>query len=316
MAIKTNNPYLDEAQGIYDEAETAGRELTPKERGQVAELTGKAREMTDKQLRADVFGEDGPTEVIAAGDGTPSLSGNWGERFVKSEGYRRIGDPMSRGQTWSSGAIEVGSFRSKAGTVLEGAQGAGLVPVPQVILGVAETLFEPLGRRRRCREPRGEADAVRALLPQRHRLLRQPGGFEGLHHILTPFEPRDPAAAEGPGMRLLLGEFPLAFAAACVPGHGGDHGVPAVEQLVQLVPRFLPDLGETAHRSHHLGRATANTGLDRIWGIDVFDVRSGELEQPQLRISIDQPLVIDTSYRLDVLLGHASRIISPVHPVN
>jgi hypothetical protein len=78
---KGHNPYLDEAQGIYDKAETGGRELTPKELGRIAERTGKAREVNDKQLRADVFGEDGPTKVIA-GDGSQGAHGSPGERFV------------------------------------------------------------------------------------------------------------------------------------------------------------------------------------------------------------------------------------------
>ena len=73
-----------------------------------------------------------------------------------------------------------------------------------------------------------------------------------------------------------------------MPTDGGNHHVPAVEELVELVPGLVPNLGETSHRSRDGGETTANSGLDGIGGIDVLDVRSGELQQ-LFRISIDQP---------------------------
>ena len=68
-----------------------------------------------------------------------------GDQFIASKGYRAIADPGTRPQSWSTGAVEVSSFGMKAGTLLEGGQGAGLIPVPQVVPGVVEKLFEPLG---------------------------------------------------------------------------------------------------------------------------------------------------------------------------
>jgi HK97 family phage major capsid protein len=67
--------------------------------------------------------------------------GGPGDIFVKSAAYQRISDPGARGQQWSTGAVDVSS---KAGTLLESGQGSGLVPVPQAVPGVVETLFQPL----------------------------------------------------------------------------------------------------------------------------------------------------------------------------
>jgi HK97 family phage major capsid protein len=65
--------------------------------------------------------------------------------FVKSQQYRRILDPESRGQGWSTGPVKVGGFDTK-GTLLEpgvGGPGGGLVP-PDYRPGVVQKLFEPL----------------------------------------------------------------------------------------------------------------------------------------------------------------------------
>jgi hypothetical protein len=82
---------------------------------------------------------------VTNGDSTGfALQGDPGEAFVKSEGYRKIADPATRGQRWSTGAVPLPNWSTKAGTVLESGQGAGLVPVPQVLPGVVETLFQPI----------------------------------------------------------------------------------------------------------------------------------------------------------------------------
>src|SRR4051794_38467039 len=114
-------------------------------------------------------------------------------------------------------------------------------------------------------------------------------------------------------MGLLLHELALAPSAPGVPANGGNHDVTAVEDLMQLVSGVLPDLSETAHRSYHLERSTANTRLDCIRGIDVFDVRGSQFEEPLFGISIDQPLVVDAPHDLDVLLRHRQRSISRRH---
>jgi hypothetical protein len=67
-----------------------------------------------------------------------------------------------------------------------------------------------------------------ALLP-RHRLLPQPGGFEGGIQIETPFQANDLAFAERPGVRLIM------HIAASVAGDGGDQDIATVEQLMELM---------------------------------------------------------------------------------
>jgi HK97 family phage major capsid protein len=72
--------------------------------------------------------------------------------FVKSQGWKSVADPASRGQQWSTGPVEVSKVAlSMKGTLLEGAgapgagTGAGRLPAPQVAPGVVSKLFEPLG---------------------------------------------------------------------------------------------------------------------------------------------------------------------------
>jgi HK97 family phage major capsid protein len=121
-----------EARSILDTAERECRDLTAREQRQVEELIGVAEDKlsVEKQLRR--FG--GPV----SGD-----SGRPGDRFIRSKGWRQISNPDARGQTWTSGPVDVGTFHAKAGTVFESGQGAGLIPVPYVAPGVVSALFEP-----------------------------------------------------------------------------------------------------------------------------------------------------------------------------
>ncbi len=64
-----------------------------------------------------------------------------GDAFIASEGYKWIRDPQSRGQTWSTGPVEV-PLQTK-GTVLT-TPGTALTPA-QYEPGVVQALFEPLG---------------------------------------------------------------------------------------------------------------------------------------------------------------------------
>ena len=75
---------------------------------------------------------------------TPFDAGGPGDMFVASPQWKAIADPSSRGQSWTTGPVDVGML-TKAGTLLESGQGAGAVPVPQVVPGIVPTLFQPLG---------------------------------------------------------------------------------------------------------------------------------------------------------------------------
>jgi HK97 family phage major capsid protein len=83
-----------------------------------------------------------PDVFTGGGDNT---GGGPGDLFIKSAEYLRIRDPGSRGQTWSTGPIDVGL--AYKGTLLEsgvGGPGGGLVP-PYYEPGIVSKLFEPLG---------------------------------------------------------------------------------------------------------------------------------------------------------------------------
>ena len=74
-------------------------------------------------------------------------SGGPGDRFIASKGYRQIRDSAGRGQSWSTGPIEVTSHMLVKGTMLEtglGGPGGGPVP-PQYESGIVSKLLEPLG---------------------------------------------------------------------------------------------------------------------------------------------------------------------------
>ena len=60
-------------------------------------------------------------------------------------------------------------------------------------------------------------------------LLRHPGGFEAGLEITSPLEPYDPAAAQGPGMYLLLDDLDLAPTAAGAEADEGDYQVAGIE---------------------------------------------------------------------------------------
>ncbi len=89
-----------------------------------------------------------PGNNTANGNGkamfTPFDAGGPGDMFVASPQWKAIADPSSRGQSWTTGPVDVGML-TKAGTLLESGQGAGAVPVPQVVPGLVPTLFQPLG---------------------------------------------------------------------------------------------------------------------------------------------------------------------------
>jgi HK97 family phage major capsid protein len=136
---------VDEANRILDNAESVGRRLDGAERAEVEDLLDRAREHSDYEKRS----RDIHTKLDGGYSGDPSVT--WGHndpgaKFVSSDGYRKIKSAASRGQTWSSGPVDVGLLAK--GTLMENVGGAGpgggLVP-PQYAPGVVSTLFQPLG---------------------------------------------------------------------------------------------------------------------------------------------------------------------------
>ena len=153
--------YANEIKGVWAKAEDDDRETTPEERGEVEKmlkaietLKGKKAEIEDAiRVEKDVGDvarglgtPDRVVEGVNLQNGIDSVQSAYkvktiGEQFVESEGYKSLRDRAKSGngipQNASTGAIEV-----KAGTLLEGGQGAGLIPVPQVVPGQVDKLFQ------------------------------------------------------------------------------------------------------------------------------------------------------------------------------
>jgi len=146
---KTAQDLVDEYQAIYDRADRAGRDLTSNERQRVASLIEDA--LTQKNIEefelklgtTDRSGFADPRANFAGGDDP-------GARFIASQGFKAISRAdLRRGQTWSSGPIDVGDPLMLKGTLLEGSgapgsgSGGGLVPVPQLVPGYVQQLMRP-----------------------------------------------------------------------------------------------------------------------------------------------------------------------------
>jgi HK97 family phage major capsid protein len=147
---RTAQQLADEADGLWKRAEAEGRDLTPEERihvsGLVAEL--KPQLEMEKGIREIGLQLGGGANVVRQ-DGSHT-GGGPGDVFVKSAAYQKVADPSARGQTWTTGPVEVSSTHLLVkGTMLEttaGGPGGGLVP-PMYQPGVVDKLFEPLGVR-------------------------------------------------------------------------------------------------------------------------------------------------------------------------
>lgn len=148
--------YSTEIQGIWAKAEEEERETSSDERGEVEDRLKSIETLKSKKsdVEAAIKVEQdvkklsvGMSDGIELKDGVDSVRDamqvkSVGEQFVASEGYQQLlGQIKSQGagMQFSTGKVEV-----KAGTLLEGGQGAGLIPVPQVVPGQVETLFERL----------------------------------------------------------------------------------------------------------------------------------------------------------------------------
>jgi HK97 family phage major capsid protein len=126
---------------MFHQADLEGRDLDPEERAEVKSLLDRAK--SAKEI--DDIGRQLGAPMTSGFNGA-RFGGGPGDMFVKSEGWRRVADPASRGQQWSTGPVEITPL-TKAGTLFEGSggQGAGFVPTPQVVPGVVPKLLEPLG---------------------------------------------------------------------------------------------------------------------------------------------------------------------------
>lgn len=141
-----------EAKGVFDAADQQNRALTGDERTYIEDLLKRAD--AHREFEGKIKGLTPDQQEFFGGAGIPGTHPQFavqqqpGDMFIQSAGWKSISDPSTRAQQWSTGAIDVGSVAlTKAGTLFEGSggQGAGMVPVPQVVPGVVSGLFQPLG---------------------------------------------------------------------------------------------------------------------------------------------------------------------------
>jgi HK97 family phage major capsid protein len=137
---------LGEIKSIWASVDAEGRSATTGEKATVERLLRAVEsEKMSERVKA-VLGGDG---VDRSGPGMTGFHDvSPGERFVMSDGYKAVQSAQTRGQSWSTGPVDV-SYGTK-GTLLEGSgspgsgTGGGWLPVPQEAPGLVQKLFQPL----------------------------------------------------------------------------------------------------------------------------------------------------------------------------
>jgi hypothetical protein len=119
-----------------DRADDEGRDLTPRERGEIeAQLEqAEGRHRIESQIKA-LDGEAITEHGLHGSDiGAKSL----GEQFTESAGYKSIMDAAARGESWSSGVVHLDTKATLTST-----PGTALTPATY-LPGAMETLAQPL----------------------------------------------------------------------------------------------------------------------------------------------------------------------------
>jgi HK97 family phage major capsid protein len=149
IAASSADRMLKQAASIKALAESEDRPMHPEEAEAFGELVNRAEELSGYDARfKNLLGIGGPSGASAS-LGAVSAPQSPGELFTDSEGYKSLfAAGSSRGEHWTTGAVDVGSLRYK-GTLGESGTGipiggGPLVSVPQVVPGVVEKLFQLL----------------------------------------------------------------------------------------------------------------------------------------------------------------------------
>jgi hypothetical protein len=145
----------------------------------------------------------------------------------------------------------------------------------------------------------------------RHRLLREPGGFEGLVKFgasTEHFKPGDPSIADPPQQENWVAD-------ASVTARHQARDTPHADDLVATIMKPIDLLTGTRQalplRSSHSGKpvmTSPRARLNRCGGVDVLDLRIGKGEQALDVLAV--PSVHQAANDLDVLLRHHPRSIS------
>jgi HK97 family phage major capsid protein len=154
----------DAIEAVWETARKEGRDVTDEERQDVAEHLKSMKSLKDQkaeheeeiELRKsvhDLAGKIGPSEpdvrVKPGGDREDRIIKSIGEMFTESPEFKALQEQYKAAGRLSHGS-GTGPVMLQKGTLLEGSQaspgtgGALAAPVPQVVPGVVETLFQPL----------------------------------------------------------------------------------------------------------------------------------------------------------------------------
>ena len=87
--------------------------------------------------------DDAPAATPAATPVIPAQRKSFGQQFVEAAGFKSLGSVSGRGGAWSTGDIELKTTLTE-GTVGTPGGGYPFVQTPTVLLGITQTLFQPL----------------------------------------------------------------------------------------------------------------------------------------------------------------------------
>jgi HK97 family phage major capsid protein len=120
-------------QKLWDRADKEGRPLSTDERFQIEQLVERVEQAKAIEDQLAPF-DTGVS--FNRGIGEPTHGQGLGDQFIESKGYKSIQDAASRGQNWSTGAVELetkGTLLTSPGTAITP---AGYTP------GIVQTLFQ------------------------------------------------------------------------------------------------------------------------------------------------------------------------------
>jgi HK97 family phage major capsid protein len=135
---------VSKAKAIIDGADLEDRGRTPAENLEVSRLIKQISDLRQGSVAADMDRIGRQIGVEGGGTTDPfyAIGGGPGDRFVKSQEYRKIADPAARSSRWSSGPVEV-KANLLEGTLASPGTGGALVQT-DVQPGVKPILFQPL----------------------------------------------------------------------------------------------------------------------------------------------------------------------------
>ena len=138
---------------MFNQADKEGRPLTADERSYAQGLLNEADDVGAMEKQLAGLGHQlggGSMQTLNGGQSGQHIADDPGTRFIQSEGFKAIADPTNRSERWTTGLVEISDGPFYKTNLFEGAgapgsgTGGGLVPVPQVVPGVVQTLFQPL----------------------------------------------------------------------------------------------------------------------------------------------------------------------------